>query len=220
MFEDFRIRLQREIQANAKKAALLGVLVLFGCSIWVPMLMRTCASARSFAGVNHGTVPQTAMTTLPRSAGAPVTASHPMTSEFWSKLTATLAEDSMFQSADVQSLNRNPFQLVEIPEPLPVLFADEPVQAEPVTSIAAEDARRLELRSTIIGRTRRAAMINGQLYQLGRQFQADGRQYQLTSIESHRVVLSSGEQTIELTLARPQLKDVLNRDKALGSSAP
>ena len=121
----------------------------------------------------------------------------------------------MFQTADVQSLTRNPFQIVEVPQPLPVLFAPEPVPKAIVNTEV--DVKGLELRSTIISRTRRAALINGQLYHLGRKIQTEGGPYQLTRIEANRVVLSSGQQTIELTLTRPQLQGCPESQYSSGS---
>ena len=211
MLDELWNRIQREVKANGKKAAVLGLLLLFGCTIWVPMLMKAFKPTR--AVVASAVVPNQMSV-----AGAINTASAELPAkpgEFWSKLANTLADDPLFQTADIQSIARNPFQNVEIPEPLPVLFADEPVVKAPADM--DELSKRLELRSTVVGRTRRAAMINGQLYQLGRKIEADGQQYLLTKIESHRVELSSGDRTIELTLARPQLKNILNRNESPGS---
>jgi hypothetical protein len=208
-------RIQREIKANARKSAVLVVLLLVGCCIWVPMITRAVGCRRSTVAA---TAKRTAQPQTPLMPATPVepAAADPdaKPGEFWEKLATALGDDPMYRTAEVQSLSRNPFQMVEVPQPLPVLFAAEPVPKAPVNS--DEDAKGLELRSTIIGRTRRAALINGQLYQLGRKIQTDGGQYQLTRIESNRVVLSSGEQTIELTLTRPQLKDIRNRNESSG----
>jgi len=205
---------QREVKANGKKAGLLAGLFLFGCCFWVPMLLSAVSPRHPAVAKPSAVVPSPAVTAAtPQGAAVPATEMN--SSEFWKDLSQALAEDPMFQSADVRSLERDPFQLTEIPEPLPILFAEEP--RPPVVAPKKEaESEPLLLSSTIISRSRRAALINGQLYQLGRRIQANGRDYQLTQIESNRVVLSAGEQTIELTLVRPQLKDVLDRTRATG----
>jgi hypothetical protein len=227
--------LQHEVRANAKKAALLGVLLLVGCCIWVPMLVRAIGGSKPVA-IAVPVAPVVANnSSIPIPSGNPVEP-EAKPSEFWSKLAATLSDDPLMNTADVQAMTRNPFQEVEIPEPLPVLFADEPVivvvptppaevaatvpPRDPLPEKIEEEPVRLVLRSTIIGRNRRAAMINGQLYQVGQSFEAQGRQFRLTTVESNRAVLTSGEQTIELIMSRPQLKDVLTRNDATFPSRP
>ncbi len=209
MMSDLWQRFQREVKANGKKAGLLGGLFLFGCCFWVPMLTRAVAPKHAAAAITASAISST-----PAQLNAlDVSAAPDAPGKFWSNLANTLANDPMFRSADVQSLSRDPFQVAEASEPLPVLFAQEP---KPKIEVISEpESRQLELNSTIIGRSRSAALINGQLYQLGRQIQANGQRYQLTTIESHRVVLSSGEKTIVLKLARPRWKDVLEGGDAI-----
>lgn len=211
--QDLWVRFQREVKANGQKAGLLAALFLFGCCFWIPMAMRALSPAPAHAAHRPSTT-SPAITPNPVPAtGSAVTEAD--TGKFWASLSKALADDLMFQSADVQTLDRNPFQVAEDSEPLPVLFAEEPRPATAIVeSKPKSDPTPLELTGTIIGRTRRVARINGQLYPLGKRILSDGKSFQLTKIESHRVELSAGDQTIELTLARPQLKDVLNRDES------
>ena len=208
MMFDLWQRLQREVKVNGKKAGLLAGLFVFGCCFWIPMLTRAVVPKRASAAVTPSAHTQFAPPAPVNSLGVPP-ASAEDSNRYWSDLTRSLAEDPMFQSADLQSISRDPFHVEEGPEPLPVLLAEEPKPKLEIKSDKPE--RQLQLSSTIIGRTRRAALINGQMYSLGRQIQANGRNYQLTKIDAHQVVLSSDEQTLVLTIARPQLKDVLER---------
>jgi len=205
-------RFKREAKANSKKAGLLAALFAFGCCFWVPMLAKAISPKRAGAATSHfaaSAVPAAAIpndVVLPPPSGAD-------SSRFWSSLETALAEDSMFQSADNDSSSRDPFHVEETPEPLPVLFAEEPpakVESKP----EQQSEQHFELSSTIVGRSRRAALINGQVYHLGRKIEANGRSYSLTLIESHRVVLTSSEGTIELKLTRPLLKNVMTQGES------
>lgn len=203
-------RFQQEVKANGKKAGILAGLFLFGCCFWVPMLTKAVtARPRPIAPVP---------TTVPDSVTSPSVTAETPPAEFWAHVARSLDSHPAYQAADVRSLQRDPFQIAEDMEPLPVLFAEAPPapapKVEPV--VAAAPQEDLFLQSTIISRQRRAALINGQLYHLGRRIQTNGRQYEVTRIESHRVELTSGESTIELTMSRRQLRDVLER----GSPSP
>jgi hypothetical protein len=212
-------RFQREVKANRQKAMLLAGLFLFGCCFWVPMLTRAVAPKRAAAATSPAAASQ-GPSQPANSSTNPATASGPVSDQgkFWSDLANSLADDPMFQSAGVDSLSRDPFQrtVVEEPPPEPVVEAPKlPLPTKPEIKQAP-----LELNSTIIGRTRRAALISGQLYQLGSAVKVDNRSYALTKIESDRVVLSLDDQTIELTLTRTQLENVLVRGEPISPPSP
>jgi len=61
----------------------------------------------------------------------------------------------------------------------------------------------------MVGRTRRVAIINGQVYQVGEHVLMNGHRFRLTVIESLRVVLTSGDKNYELKLARADGTDPL-----------
>ena len=122
----------------------------------------------------------------------------------------------------MSSTTRDPFALDVSEQPLPVLFAVDRSAEDKVKPVVIKEVAPtgLELRSTMIGRTRRVAIINGEICQVGRDVPANGSVFRLTSIESDRVVLTSGDKTFELTLTRPKLADALNHDRAADLSAP
>ena len=217
--QDLWTRIQRDLTLNWKKTAALGVLFLFGCCFWVPMLTRAAIPRPAAAGPSV-TAPATPnaipAATEPNNVGATDKES------FWSSLSKSLANDPLFHPAEMSSTTRDPFTLDESELLLPVLFAEERPVEIPVKPIAIKEVAPtgLELRSTMIGRTRRVAIINGEICQVGRDVPANGSVFRLTSIESDRVVLTSGDKTFELTLTRPKLADALNHDRAADLSAP
>ena len=214
----FWTRFQRDLVLNWKKTAALGALFLFGCCFWIPMLFRAATPRHAAAAVSS-----TAMASPNSNPSQAAVASNTResTDRFWSSLSKSLEHDPLFQPAEMSLTMRDPFSLDESLSPLPVLFAEdrEPeIAVEPIVTDQADPAG-LELRSTMIGRTRRVAIINGQVCQVGRELLANGHRFRLASIESHRVVLTSGDKNYELKLTRPKLVDVLNRDHAVDLTA-
>lgn len=229
-------RFQRDINANRPKAALMVSLLLLGCCLWIPLVSKAIAPKRADA-VTTAAPPQR------DAASAPLPNDLPSanTDQFWSSLEQALEQDPLFQSADVSQLPRDPFGLIdgEAPQsPQPLVVPEEPTvvttivpPVEPPNTSPTEmptepkndsqpkidfQPRTLRLTSTIISRSRRAALINGQLVTLGRQLYVDGQSYLLTQVDSNRVVLSWGEESFELKMARPQLKDVIDRRSGAG----
>lgn len=219
--QEFWTRFKRDLTANWKKTAALGVLFLFGCCFWIPMLARAVGSRRVAAAVSPPLLPSANSETAP-TISEPNSIGVAGGETFWSNLSRSLADDPLFHPAEMSSVTRDPFVTDESHSPLPVLFAEDRKAETSVKSVAVKAAAPtgLELRSTMIGRTRRVAIINGQLYQVGREVLANGHSFRLASIESHRVVLTSGDKDFELKLARPKLADVLDRDRAVDLSTP
>jgi len=215
--QDLWTRFQRDLTMNWKKTAALGVLFLFGCCFWIPMALR--------ASTPHSTSATRSVTKHP-SAITAADNSNDLGSvkadAFWSSLSKSLASDPLFRPAETSLMARDPFFPDESRAALPVLFAEERVEKKTEKPIATEEVSPagLELRSTMVGRTRRVAIINGQLCQIGKELQANGHSFRLTAIESRRVVLTSGDKTFDLTLARPKLEDALDRDRATDIAEP
>lgn len=207
-------QIQTEMIANRQKAAILGVLFLIGCCVWVPMAVRALSPRLAAAGTHD---PASPAASSPQSTAATADAPTASKSEgLWDAITRSLEDEPLYLSANVETLTCDPFHAAEIPIEVPAPVIEVPVEAKPFNPTA--EAKQLKLHSTIIGRTRRAAMINGQIYHIGKQVEADGRKYSVSTIESHRVVLSSGDGPIELTLPGPKLIDVLVPPGALDST--
>lgn len=220
-------RCQSEVQANRMKAILLAGLFLFGCCFWIPMLGRVLTprhAAAATTSCEQSSDKQCEGQKLDDAESDP----------FWENLGNSLANDPLFQPAELSASLRDPFAVNE-PQPSLLPPADEarskieedhhihivgerPVGVEPVPAPtvpkeieAPAAAERPRLTSTMVSPTRRAAMINGQFVIVDHEFQMKGQRYRLTHVESHRVVVTTGDETIELTINRPQLKDVLDR---------
>lgn len=208
---------QSEVKANRAKAVLLAGLFLFGCCFWIPLLGRVLTPHHAAAAAMGA--PQ-----QPAERHEIQVTDDPQSDPFWASLGNTLENDPLFQPADVSGELRDPFLAKEAHEPTLVPPAEEAISAveapcpvveeieAPTVLKAAKvvlDAERLRLTSTMVSPSRRAAMINGQFVPVGREFRTNGQRYRLTQVESHRVVLTVGDETIELKISRSRLKDVL-----------
>ena len=212
----------------------MAALLLLGCCLWIPLVSKSIAP-------KHAAAVTTETTHQGDGASAPVPNDLPSANsdQFWSSLEQALEQDPLFQSADVSQLQRDPFglndgeaplrpqppQTLVVPNEQTVMTTIVPPIVPPIvspTEIPTEpkndglpkieiQPRVLRLTSTIISRSRRAALINGQLVTLGRQLNVEGQTYLLTQVDSNRVILSWGEESFELKMARPQLKDVIDR---------
>ncbi len=219
-------RWQRDVKADRPQAVLLAGLLLLGCCFWIPMLARAVTPKRAAAAAS-----QAAAAKVPSGSPEEKESAGAGSDQFWSSLANSLANDPLYQAADVNGSERDPFGTNAAWDPLPVLFAEDacpksedtrPIIEEPTptvemnpkeelkVAVVARESRPLQLTSTMISRSRRAAMINGQFVSVGREIQTNGQSYLLTQVESHRVLLSTGDETIELKIARSRLKDVLD----------
>ena len=217
---DFITRLRHNLTTRGTKAVAFGVLFLFGCCFWVPLLMRASSSRQTTqTEPSGGTAFDTTLS--PTSAAPNSIRLDGDRSPFWRSLAESLETDPLFRPADLSLVTRDPFArepFTREDDSLPVQRQAEPDQfdeteAKPVSS-ERPDANGLELQSTMVSRTRRVAIINGRMYRAGQDVTVQGQRYQLASVESQRVVLTTGDQKFVLTMPRTQLRDTLSQTEA------
>lgn len=197
-------QLIRDMKASAAKTAVLALLLLVGLFFWVPPLLKAFSS---------GTTP-TATTAVAATSGsattAPATASpnsqEPIKKSRDSKtLLKLLREQPLLQPASAEEMPQRPFGLNEDLLPLPVLIADDSL-AEPPQSAAKSDPKTIEkldglvLKSTLVGPTRRVAIINNHLFREGQTVPWNDKQLLLESVSRKSVTLTDGSQSWQLTL--------------------
>ena len=80
-------RIQREVKTNARKAALLGALLLFGCWNWIPMIARATCSAGVQSAMTARLDEHVAQpAVIPNISADPPADPGVKSGEFWSKL--------------------------------------------------------------------------------------------------------------------------------------
>src|SRR5207249_4968898 len=138
-------QLLRDITASAPTSVMLGLSLLVGLSFWVPPVVRAFSGSPTVA------------TKTPRDS---------------TEMVRRLKECLLLPSANIDERPIQPFGIDDEQFPLPVLFTEDseaesrpdPVVAEP------QPVDRLDgllLKSTIVGSSRRAALINNRLFQEG-----------------------------------------------------
>ncbi len=201
------------MKASAAKTGVLGLLLLVGFYFWLPPLLS------AFSGGTSATSPAPA--TVASSPAATATSSSPAgTSSTSSTPNPTTTDKQPHDSAVISKLLREhplmqPVSAEEIPEkpfgldydsmPLPVeIVEDSLAEALPPPSKLKpppiEKLDGLTLKSTLLGPTRRAAMINNRLFQEGQMVPWNDKQLRLESVTRKSVTLTDGSQSWQLTL--------------------
>lgn len=210
MIVTLKNRLLHELKASAAKSAVLGSLLLVGLYFWVPPLWRAVGfgghkppapSASSVAVESPAPPPAVPNAVSPSAADATHTAH-----VTWDRAADVLEHDPLVKSADAAAIGGDPFRIDHGQFPPPILFAAEatnPVSKPAPVETAAELPDDVVLKSTIIGRTRRAAFINTRLYHEGADVRVGGETYRLESVHPRRAVLTRGGKTFELKIPGP-----------------
>lgn len=201
----FGKHLKRELQANPKKAGILGLLLVVAAVFWAPLVLKSDGeSAKPLPS------PQAAMAP-PQSDQAAATGgsgeSAPAGPSAWQQWADAIAADPRMHSAPLPShitSDHNPFWRrsleVESTDPLEAVASrtHEVVELTPAQL-------GLTVTSTVVGPHRRAALVNGRLYSEGAIISVgDATGFTVSRVEPGRVVLKRGEERFDLAIARPE----------------
>lgn len=196
-------KLRREATANPKKAGLLGLLLLVAIYFWAPLLRQwigtseniaesTAAAGPPAAAISSGSV---VMPPATAAAGAAVPKIH------WRQMARAIESDPRMRAVEPseQTIGRDPFV-----DPQPPSVPRTVAEDEPVVEEATPDELGLVLSSTIVGPSRRTAVINGKIYAPGRELEAsEGMVFVVISIEPWGIVLERAGKQFALELPRP-----------------
>lgn len=204
-------QLVRDMKASAGKTAVLALLLLVGVFFWVPPLLKAFSSGATAA------TPATSIDTKAAASGSAAIASttSPTALETVKKprdsktLLKLLHEQPLLQPASADEMPQKPFGLNEDLLPLPVLIADDAL-ADPPAPAPKSEPKPIEkldglvLKSTLVGPSRRVAIINNQLFREGQSISWNDRQLLLETVNRKSVTLTDGAQSWQLTLKDSQ----------------
>lgn len=196
MFTALKTRLLHELKASAGKSAVLGLLLLVGFYLWIPPLLRAIAGGRSTSPAEVATIAAAAL--LP-----PPGADRSQSGVTWDRTAEILESDPLLRSADVAAMGSDPFRIDQGQFSPPILFADDSPRAAVIEETGAKLPDDVVLLSTIVGSARRAALINGKLYQEGASVILGGESYRLEEVHPRRAILTRGGKSFELKIPLP-----------------
>ncbi|GAB4140180.1 MAG: hypothetical protein Tsb009_09400 [Planctomycetaceae bacterium] len=202
----------RDLKASWKKSAILGVLLVIGLSLWIPPMIRAVrGKGQDAKNPSKANTPSSAISTAsgssalsPKSTSANSPNSH--SQRDWQSVELMLQNDPLVKPGAIDKLPSNPFQVDRDQFPPQVTFA-EPEKNSQNSAKANDDTKRnrsletLVLKSTIVGKNRRAAYINRSFYVEGANVKHNGETYRLVAVQPRKVTLQQGDRTWELTLA-------------------
>ncbi len=205
--KSFSQQLVHDLKVSWQKTLLLGLLLLVGLYFWIPPLYRA---------VRGTTSPEL---TPAKASPAPIPQRPPVETEMsfaqsdatektlhtWEQFDSLMQTDPLVQSVQMGAIQKNPFEVNRDQFSPPILFAEEPVASGPVQQEKKEQTVRalpeeIVLSTTIIGKYRRAAMINKKLYYEGKSFEYEDVTYTLERVADRSVLLRQGDQTFELKI--------------------
>jgi hypothetical protein len=206
-------QLRREMLANPKKAAALGLVVLVAMYFWAPLIagwcqgekdnktavvLPTAAGAASPAAMSARAEPQGTATGL---SAAPRPKEPQSRMNPWDKIVEWMDKSPWTKSAGPLKVERDPFL------PAKTEVAEEKkAPPKPVEPDVTPQSLGVALSGTIIGAGRRTAWINGKTYVPGATVELttkDGKHFAFTldAVEARRIVLQRQGKQFEVKLS-------------------
>lgn len=188
-------RLRREVTANPKKGAILGIMFLVALYFWVPLVM-------SWIGKSENGPPPAPASPVPGFSASAVSSpkasaqTSPATS--WHLLAQWIDQDPLMQAVRPRAGMRDPFQN-------PVEIARQKEEARPQVvkkPLLTAETLALSLTGTMVGGGRRIAVLNGKNYREQDEIKVTTKDQtwtvRLAEVRADRVVLTYEGQQIEI----------------------
>lgn len=203
----FSEQLIHDLKVSWQKTLVLSLLLVVGVYFWIPPLYRAIRGNSSASSVPARTIAKEIPQRPPVKTEMSFAQSEPSDEprHSWEKFDSLMQTDPLVQSVQMGAMQKNPFEVDRDQFSPPILFAEEP--REPVQSpeknkpepapVLPED---LVLKTTIIGKTRKAAIINNKLYYEGKSFEHNESTYVLEQVAARNVILSQGTHKFELKI--------------------
>jgi hypothetical protein len=204
---------RRDLKANPKKAAILGLMLLVAGYFWGPLLWKWLAPAKAKGGKDSQTALILEDDPLEVTPQAKPGALRPFR---WEKVRQQIRSDRFMVPASFEKHWPNPFA------PLPIATQiQKSAEGEAQAAIAAAktetqitpESAGLTLASVAIGPRRRSATISGNTYREGQTIESAGGEsvpanrpaFRLVKIEQHGVELEHNGKTWWLEFDKPKL---------------
>lgn len=205
--KSFSEQLLHDLKVSWQKTLLLGLLLIVGMYFWIPPLYRAVRGTSASAVVPEKANPVATPTRPPVETEMVFAQNEPAEEarHSWDQFDSLMQTDPLVQSVQMGAVQKNPFTVNRDQFSPPILFAgelDQPkpeVKVEPKKEILKLPAG-IVLKTTIIGKFRKAAIINNKMYYEGKTFEHENETYTLEQVSARNVILKQGEQTFELKI--------------------
>ncbi len=205
--KSFNEQLLHDLRASWHKTLLLGLLLLVGFYFWIPPLYRAVRGTSPAAVVPEKTQSIATPTRPPVKTEMVFAQNEPVdeTNRSWEQFDSLMQSDPLVQSVQMGAVQKNPFTVNRDQFSPPILFAGEPERPESDLKKAPEKKvlelpAGIVLKTTIIGKFRKAAIINEKMYYEGKTFEHENVTYTLEHVAARNVILKQGEQKFELKI--------------------
>jgi hypothetical protein len=205
--QDLKSQLHRELTANPKKAAILGLLLIVALYFWAPLVMGFFPKNKPAGGKAKALQVVAKVAARPSPNESQSTTTNASEEHRWQKIQEWIMADPRMQSAVIVDERRNPF-LNPTPEKTNVEDKKQQKLDPEQLIMLTPDRLGMRLNSTIIGSRRRLAVINDRPYLLGEWVPAKTRG--LANQENDQLAGATGQPDI-----RFQLKIVASRKVTL-----
>lgn len=205
--KSFNEQLLHDLKASWHKTLLLGLLLLVGFYFWIPPLYRAVRGTTASAVVHEKTQLKATPTRPPVKTEMVFAQNEPVdeTNHSWEQFDSLMQSDPLVQSVQMGAVQKNPFTVNRDQFSPPILFAGEPEQPKPEVKKTTEKKvvalpAGIVLKTTIIGKFRKAAIINDKMYYEGKTFEHENITYTLEQVAARNVILKQGEQKFDLKI--------------------
>lgn len=199
-------QLQREAARNPAKAGVLGLLVVVALWFWGPLVWGWIGPSEAASPPS----PKAPIVQTEAGSGATASSATPSGTRAptWQQLVEWREHDPLTTAADTLKTRRDPFHAVK-----PVVVEAEMKPAEKIvqTVVFRPEELGLKVSSTIVGPTRRVALINGRTYREGQVIRCDKAgepiDFRLVEVEPRHIVLEREGQRFELAIPEKKRSD-------------
>ncbi len=214
-------RARRELTANPKKTAVLGLLAAVALFFWAPLVWGWIAPAKPPAPGDTASAgnPPPGMTTSVATQQTP-SQTEPVPTHTWQQIVHWRKQDPRMTPVTDVGSRRDPFQMgkSKLAEAEAEIAKQRAQQQAAATPVLSPEDLGLKVSGTIVGSRRSVAMINGRAYSQGDTIELtkNGQAFLLTLVEVRpsRIVLHCKDQQMELAIPERQNK---GRFELLGS---
>jgi hypothetical protein len=197
-------RLHRELKANPKKAAVLGLLAVGALWFWAPLVWSWVSPGKTAPAAGKIVPATIPVARAPTTTAVDGIKENKRPSQSWEQIVALIEHDPRSRSVTKLPGRPDPFHQVVPKEERQAAGEKETKGAKIAEKPPDPQSLGMVLSSTIVGPDRRVALVNGKAYPEGGQVVLGGSEhpteFRLTRVHPKGVVLERNGKSFEVNL--------------------